>query len=374
MMKAGPAAVASDAKWYAEAAQKLVALHFHFADYFAQIESPISPVFYIGFVTLVALCQKVLGAHWLWGVLLLNLGVLALTCTLLVCLALRLTGRSSAGLLTLILFLSCLEIFNWARFVLTDALFTGLVAALFYCLVFALIEEKIVARKYGIGALILLLLSPFCRPTGVVLFPIVAVGILVVRWFGSAGVKGKNRAGIVAAICVVLLLISVADAYVMQDTRRWPLPGAEASAEAVRVPYYAKLYHQGAVVNARLETYATPPQTLPDFLALSARRLAYFFAFCSSKGFSRGHNLALSLFFVPAYLLALSTVFRFVRRDERLSREAETALILAIVFVGGFAFFHAHTEIDYDWRYRLPVLPPLILMAALSFASWRKAQ
>lgn len=123
------------------------------------------------------------------------------------------------------------------------------------------------------------------------------------------------------------------------------------------------------MINARPETYAAPPQSLFEFLALNARRLVYFFAFWSSKGYSRGHNLALAVFFVPVYFLSLKALINGLRRCSNLAHEAETALLMACVFVLGFAFFHAHTEIDYDWRYRLPVLPPLIFIAALGFAS-----
>lgn len=369
LWKTGPAAVAADAKWYADAARQLAALNFDFSRYFSQVESPISPIFYIGFVTLVALCQKLLGAHWLHGVLLLNVTALALVGTLLVRLVLRLTNQKSAALVTLVLFLACLDMFNWARFVLTDTIFMALVGVLFVCIVRALTAEtRSESKKYGFSALFLLFMAPFCRPTGVVLFPIVAVCFFAARTLEAEKTNRKlTRAQSAALICSLLVAVSLADAVLMQDIGRWPLPGAEA----LRLPYYAKLYHEGVVINARPETYGAPPHAVLEFLALSARRFVYFFAFWSSQGFSRGHNLALSIFFLPAYFLVLTAIIYFLRGRTHFSRATEMSLVFAVVFIVGYAFFHAHTEIDYDWRYRLPVMPLLIFSASLGFAVLR---
>ena len=372
MKIAGPAAIASDAKWYADAARQLVADGFNLRAYFSHIESPTSPVFYIGFVSLVALCQKVLGVYWLQGVLFCNVVALALTGTLIVALTLRLTRQSAAALAALILYLICLDIFNWARFVLSDTLFMGLSFSLFYSLACALLEEDKprTVRQWIIVAL-LLSIAPFFRPTAVILFAptMLCFGLWIWQRKASNQLTTKQISKWAATALGLLLMGSLVWSFWMQDLSRWPLA---SMSEALRLPYYARLYHEGVVVNGRPYTYLSPPQGLLEFFALSLRRLIYFFAFWSSQGYSLGHNLASALFFVPAYFLIAVAKINFWRRQSGLDKKGESVVIAIVIFTGAFAWFHAHTEVDYDWRYRLPAMPHLVLLAALGFASLRR--
>lgn len=368
LWKIGPAALAADAGWYADAGQRLAAYHFNYREYFQSVTATISPVFYIGFVTLVALCRTLLGAHWLAGVLVLNLMALACTGALLVNLVLHLTHSKAGAWSALILFLICADMFNWARFVLTDTLFMAEAFALFYFIARAFLEElpRRAVRYWGMATL-LLLLAPFCRPTGVLLLVPFSGALVLWLWRRNPARRGqplKFHPALWGVLIISLIFGSVADAVLMQNSSLWP-----SSAETLRLPYYAKLYNQGCIVNARFDTYVAAPQTLFDYLAISARRLFYFFAFYLPVGFSRGHNLLLAVFFIPTYVLITFEFYGLVKRRVGLKGDGEVVAVLAIGFITFFAYFHAHTEVDFDWRYRLPIMPHLILLAALGVAT-----
>ena len=104
--------------------------------------------------------------------------------------------------------------------------------------------------------------------------------------------------------------------------------------------------------------------TLVDIAAITADRFVHFFA-VSAAGFSRAHRLANIAFYLPLYLLALIGLVTAVRRGD-------DVVILAAIIVLVVAFWHSLVIIDYDWRYRLPVLPYLIFIAVSAIPATKR--
>jgi hypothetical protein len=96
-------------------------------------------------------------------------------------------------------------------------------------------------------------------------------------------------------------------------------------------------------------------------VALTLWKWLYYFAPWAGD-YSAVHKAVNLLFFAPLYLFAAVALATW--RDRR-------SKALLVFFVLAFSGFHAVQQIDFDFRYRLPVLPALIMMAA---AGWARAR
>ena len=174
------------------------------------------------------------------------------------------------------------------------------------------------------------------------------------------------RAGILGGLFLLALAASVAYSYLLKNPLLW---ANHALAGPLRLPYYALLYQKGEVIHLRPDTYLTPPDSIADYLVLSATRFVYFFSFVVPQGFSMVHHLIVAMFYIPTYALALLGIYGLVKRKAGLDARGEKIMIITLAVILTFAFFHAHTEVDSDWRYRLPIAPYLILTQAVGVAT-----
>ena len=87
-------------------------------------------------------------------------------------------------------------------------------------------------------------------------------------------------------------------------------------------------------------------------------KLARFFQFYVPQ-YSPLHNILNSMFFIPTYL---SLFFLMVSKSIN-----KIEILVIIFFIFATAFFHTFTVIDYDWRYRLVLIPFLCNLFAIGF-------
>jgi hypothetical protein len=230
--------------------------------------------------------------------------------------------------------LVCFDLVTWVRMPLSDVPFLLTSFAAFAWLVAP-------RKKSPALAAVMFMFSVLLRPVGFLWLILMTVVLLVVT--------GRVRLGrVIAGGLAVAALLFVAHTYVVRHPERWPIG---AFARSVR--WDARSYQRGEVVLSRPETYHRPPSTIIDYAAISVDRFIHFFAF-TAAAFSRAHKLAGAMFYAPLYLLALVALAR--RREEVVMLSAMIVLVVA--------FWHALVVVDYDWRYRLPLLPHLIFMAA----------
>ena len=148
----------------------------------------------------------------------------------------------------------------------------------------------------------------------------------------------------------------------MQHVDRWPFSFTRGYLELVST-YYA----EGRVIDDRPELNLSRPTIYTDYIIISLTRICYFFVFLIDAFSTRhvAYNLAT---FPPIYALGLFyLIAEFFRpkasKEERiwLVGVSCTALVIAIVV------FNSLLLIDYDWRYRLPMMPFLAILAGLGF-------
>jgi hypothetical protein len=161
-----------------------------------------------------------------------------------------------------------------------------------------------------------------------------------------------------AALAIATALLALAFAWLMQDPARWPFdPLATAFRDT------AAAYARGEVVSARPETFHSPPRQLADYLLISADRFVHFFAI-DAAAFSRRHTAVGLVFFLPCYVLAAWLAVALWRGRTGFPAGERKVFLAAFGALFSYALFHALVQVDFDWRYRLPVLPHLILLAS----------
>jgi len=356
LARSGPV-MSPDSGWYADAGRALVRGGFRIGALLDHSPESSLPVFYVGFSYLVAGAQFLFPAHWMLAIAVVNAVSLAATAYL----AMRLVRRAVASrfpvLVVFALFAGMHDQLQWVPYVLSDSTFQLLAFGMFALTVHGFGATG-GARRYayfvaaGAGAVA----AVFCRPPGLVLCAWILFALAAApRGEGARGPGLRRVAAGGAVLCAVALL---AYAYLMAHGSGLGAPLGPA-VEAVRAGMAG-----GGVVDARPETSMPPPRHTLDFVALIGWRLVYFFVFWA-RGFSTAHNVVNAAVFVPVYLLAGVALLSAFSARSRLPRGARDLAVLAAMYVGAVALFQALTLLDFDWRYRLPAAPALIVLAAL---------
>jgi hypothetical protein len=336
-----------DSAGYSQAADRLIAYGYGPAIAATDTTYPVS--LYLLFATLVAGLKLVLGRFWELGLVGINIGAAALVAALLVRLVWRSTGSCVATWAALGLYLACFDILRWTPFLLSDSSFLLLAFA-----VFALAADRILTRKGSwLPVFALAAAACFYRPTGVVLFPCAAWALFLAR-----SRPGATRKAAAAMLAVTAAAGAFLFAWVVQQPSRWPLPTLARTVEDT-----AHAYAAGEVVSARPETWHAPPVSLADNVRIAGDRFVHFFA-VRAEDFSLAHAAVNAIFYLPAYAMALWFAAQLARGRDELEQSQRDVFLAAGAFVLATAAFHGLLQVDYDWRYRLPVLPHIILLAA----------
>jgi hypothetical protein len=352
-----------DSDTYRAWADALVRRHFDVLAFARATTSDYPPLLYVVWVSLVALLRRALGERWTVGVVVLDVAAGAAAGALVVWLVERLTRSRLAAAAAALLYAGSFEILDWSRYALSDLTYLALTTALAALVARALLGAR---RRPAAVALALLVPLSFYRPTFVAMLPPLLAASLV----GLGGDRPAESLGgrpaawrVLAAGVAAALAALTAFAAVMRDPTRWPLRAGSAL-----IRFTAGHYRLGEVIWDREEMYRTPPRTDWDFLVLIGDRFAHFFA-PVSPDYDAPHTAWALLFYVPAYALAAYGTAAALRRPGWLDARRRCVVLLSALLVLSVATFHAMVQIDYDWRYRLPVLPHLVLLAGVGVAA-----
>lgn len=353
-MRRGPL-YSPDARVYVNWADLVSANGFSYAPVMGT-EGVTSPrLFRALFVYYLAIVRLAGGNHWAALFVFLNVVWEALAGTMLVRLIRKTTGRPAAALVALIAYVFAFDILAWTPYILSDTIYLISTVAVFV-LMCRVATSAPTWRDIALLAFALFIALNL-RPTGIVLIPLALIALFIglrtqgrIRPFTTTALVS---AGIVAiAGCALLFIV---DGWILQKPSRWP---ASFMVKAVRM--YSEESGRGEVVKDRQETYLTPPTSVVEYAAVCADRMARFLQFTAS-GYSLRHNLTNSAYCVPLYLLALIGLIH----GWRAGNSVQVAVTLALLWIAAHALFHALTELDFDWRYRVPAIPQLIFLAGV---------
>lgn len=336
--------------FYMKGADRLVESGFDFPQFLTA-----SPGFrqYIGFVTWCAILKSLIGDHWPVAVVATN----ALANATLVCVLtsqLKRVGTCWQARAAMIAWcLIAFDLLVWSKGLLSDTTFLLLATS-----------AVVTWARHVTGHLrslilpsVLMILALSWRPTGIAL--LLPWGTcLTVRY--ASRLPRMNRGLVLGAVALMLEGAFLIFAYYMENPEAWPLPAGGG-----HIKYTAHYYDQGQVVWKRYATYHARPETLLDYHLITLDRLRYWFA-CFESEFSLAHKVYNALFYVPLYAGSLWAVKLWVRKELLWNQELDRLVTVLLASVLAFTAMHAMLQVDYGWRYRVPIIPCLLMLTAIA--------
>lgn len=358
-----------DSETYSRWADLLIALRFDFHAYLNNQQFVVPPFLYLLWVTLVAVLKTLLGPSWGTGVVVLNWIAAVGGVYLVLGTIRRLTGSVPAVAFGAAMLMAAGDVLIFLPFALSDLIYWSLSITV---LVMALAlssrattagEQRPWPRLALAGSAVLLVAFAF-RPTAVPLVVLWALA-LGLAWGGR---KASSHLGLISLTVVAGAIAAVmVHAFFLAYPERWPWPPVPGIMNML-----AGEYRQGILVYAPGETnlYVAIPEGVAGYARLTFQKWLYFFTPWMPH-FSASHTLINAAFFAPVYALSAASLVRAWRNR---SGELRAEVTLLWLYVLAVSVFHALMQIEYDHRYRLPVLPALVLLASCELAALMRQQ
>lgn len=329
---------------------ELAATGFDLPAYLAATSNISPTVLYLLPVLLIGALRSVSPHLWQWWFFGLNLALMAATVALLAVTARRLAVRPAVVTALLPLCLLSADFLTWPHFLLSDTLYAALLMANLALAVPTTDAgvATLVVRRVALAALLL------CRPASPPALLVLALGPAGVRKLLPA-MGGRRFAAMLAGLTV---LCTLGYALLMDAVLH-----GRIDSEVLR--YLGQMVHDGVIVHARHDTAVATPDGPADIGLLYLRRLAMFFSPWASS-YSVPHLFA---HFALAAAIALPTIAAWRAHPSPAPAQQRAAAALLVLLALATGLYHAATVIDFDWRYRGPLIAPLLLLAGLSAES-----
>jgi len=307
-----------------------------------------------------------LGSGWMNGVLILNWLSIGAGSHRILSVVRDATASASSQILAALLLCCSAELLIFAPFVLSDVAFWALASAGIAAGCTVAIAEsdsgrRFPARTAAIGLTVVLIAFTF-RPVAAPLLVFWAAAVAC--WFGRRLVD-RFATALMTTIAVLALAAIAWHAYVLIHPEAWPI-GKLPDILAL----LASEYRHGVLVYAPESNFMVEPAT--TWLAamrLTAQKLIFFLTPWLPY-YSPVHTVLNLAFFIPAYGLPIAAL---VNRS-RLAQPQQRVVVVLFIYAVCLTVFHATMMIDYDHRYRLPLLPALITLAAIGLEALRRPQ
>lgn len=350
----------ADSRWYVRAGDLLLAHKFNVFDLYNAPWTDASAVCYTLLPLLIAVFKAIAPVSWPLLIFFANTAATAAAGVLTFRLAYSTIGATGAAAAA-IGYLAAADVIDWARYMLTDSLFLGIATLATYLMTMALVHN---APRYASAAAGVQLVAIVTRPTAPELLVPFAI-VLMVLWNArrQRAEEANELRSLTLGFLAVAPLILVLAVAALTFIARQHVPGA--------LRLVIDLYRSGVVIDGRMETYTAGGIGFTAFLATLLRRIIAFFSI-TAKAFSRRHTIVSILYFVPLYAAAVAGVIAlFARRRAR--PPAEIAAYVALLTTCTIWLSQALVIIDFDWRYRLPIMPSLLFLGAFGVASLKES-
>jgi hypothetical protein len=353
-----------DSYSYSNLGDLLIKFNFNYFEFFAHTNEATPIALYSTWIIIIATTKVIFGPNWGVTIVAINYIAAIYTLTLIAKTTRMVTANPACIIFASIAFIFCYDFNMWIRYVLSDILFASICFA-FIFLSISLFQYPSKPQKRIVGSLILLGIALFFRPTSppLLIFIFLSIFFGYIFKLGTSNVNQRNRliTGFTLFTFVTISAVLFTHSYIMLNPEKWPFPFFRDWILLV-----AKDYHLGIVVYARPETYHSIPNGILDYLFITLSKLISFFAF-DFEGYSKIHVLLNYVFFLPIYSLSIFSITLLYKKENELSPVNWWTIFSCFLFITLFAFFHSLQQIDYDLRYRVPCLLPLVLLATLGF-------
>ncbi len=338
--------MSTDSKRFSRWADDLIRLDFNLYEFFSidiNFNMP-SLFFYSVPVVFIALCKVIFVNEWQFAFLILNLSFVFFSLIIFVKSLLLINVRPVLISLTLPLIVASVDILIWPKFILSDMIYAFLVLLSVYFIIKGIIKDKI--NYLELSIIIFLLLAS--RPSSIsAVFAILS--FIIISKF-PIFMKQKN-------ILLFILIIFISTPFLLGLVYLF----IEFYFDNIaKVDFYTDMVKNGMIIHDRPETWVNQPKNFIDIVYIYFLRLINFFNPFAST-FSIVH-IALNAIQSVSILVSVFIWFFFGGHIKIYDKIFLFILLLSF----SVAAFHSSILIDYDWRYRFPIILPLILLLPIS--------
>lgn len=338
--------MAPDSYRYSRWADELIKLNFNLYDYFSLEKSAIRPhLFFVSVpVYLMALCKFFFVNEWQFGFLLINLLFLFFSLIIFVKSLLLVGIRPIIIALTLPLIVISVDILIWPRYILSDMIYAFLVVLATYYVIKGIVINKI---SY-IGLLFTMVLLLATRPTAMPVISAIICFVVISKY--QIFLKPKIILIFLSTIFISIPFIFSLLFLLIENNFN----------ENAKLYYVVNMVNMGMIIHDRPETWVSAPSNFIDITYIYFLRLINFFN-PHATTFSMIHNV---LNMAQTLIIFLSLfIWLYFGSPIKFYSKIFFFIIMLSIFVSAF---HSFTLIDYDWRYRFPIILPLIMLVPIS--------
>lgn len=338
--------MSSDSERYSRWADDLIRLNFNFFEFFQIDRASHRPslFFFSTPVFITSLCKVLFIKEWQFVFLIFNLILVFLSFLIVVKTLLLTEVRPILILLTLPIITLSVDILVWPRFILSDMIFAFLVTVATFIIIKIIIRNKI--NFFEIILIIFLLLAS--RPSSI---PIVLAIIFFIAIYKLKIFSLKKNILLFLSGIVVLIPVILATIYLLIDFNFSYIP---------KIDFLTQMVKLGMIINDRPNTWVDAPSNFIDVMFIYFLRLINFFNPYAST-FSILH-IVINLFHILLIFLSIS-IWSFFRTQIKFQ---DRIFFFIIILSLSVATFHSFILIDYDWRYRFPIILPLLILFPIS--------
>jgi hypothetical protein len=347
--------ISSDGQLFARLADQLLRDNFNVFRFLSEAEGTSPPLLYISFISVVALAKLLAGDMWAWVVILFNAINASAALFFLGLAGLSLGVRPIFVFLVLSSLVFSIDFLTWLPFVLTDMNFFLIVSFALFILTG---REKMWASTYFLLTIFVAVFAVVSRPTGV------ALGCFIICVNLLMKIRSRDHIFLTKVRNWHVLIVGGVISVIVASLYSWVLVEAcEGRIQSPTLQYLGSLFQQGIVIHDRPSTYVAPVSSVMGFFKIIWLRFFGFF-YIYVPGHSMAHLGVNLLFFVPIYGLNIMGIYLWISETLGNRKRSEMlGALFALVFV--LDLFHAFTVVDYDHRYRLAIIPPMLLVAML---------
>ena len=321
--------------------------------YYDDLSFDVPPFLYTIPVVIIAIFISIFNEQWAIAYQALNLVALFFTLFLYVKITLHLNVRQWLISLSLLAFIVSVDYLLWPRYILTDTIFAAMVMLAIYA--------AVVGANNLLGYYALIVFSSF-----LLLFsrPSSASYIVVFLFFVFLADLSQRiliKKTLFLRLGILTLFSSAFYSIVV-------MAHASGVFESNLLEFWRPWIERGVVIDSRPETYIAYEATYLGTAKLHLSRVVGFFNPFASD-FSLTHNVLNGLLLLGCYVVNFA-MFRYSFIDFEKNNNRAKAIALLSTLIVFVAISTSAILIDYDWRYRYPVIAPLILLATLILDSY----
>ncbi len=338
--------MSTDSQRFSRWADDLIKFNFNLFEFYNVDKADHRPnLFFFSLpVILIALCKVFFASEWQFAFLLLNLTLVFFSLLIFINILLTINVRSILISFTLPIIVISVDMLTWPRFILSDVIYVFLVISSIYIVLNIIINNKIDYIKLSL--IVLLLLSS--RPSSIPVIFSILLFILILKF----KILFKKK-----YILLILFTMIISAPFVLGFTYLF----LEYNfGDKPKVEFLVNMVKQGMIIHDRPDTWVSSPNSFFDLVFLYILRIVNFFNPYAST-FSLLHIL-LNLIQTILILISVIIWLFFISSVEIKDKILFFIFLLSL----SVASFHSFILIDYDWRYRFPIILPLIMIIPIS--------